>query len=64
MQSLLRLGVAEKAHYDELFLLADADKDGFIGGEDSAFFLKLGVEKKILSEVRQPISASTLSFYV
>jgi hypothetical protein len=42
---------AQRLYYDQLFKIADADGDGMIGLNDSAFFKKSGLPNAVLGEV-------------
>lgn len=42
---------AQRLYYDQLFKIADADGDSFIGVNDSAFFRKSGLPNTVLGEV-------------
>ncbi len=47
----VELPPAQRSYYDQLFKIADADGDGFIGVKDSAFFMKSNLPKPTLGEV-------------
>lgn len=42
---------AQRQYYEQLFKIADADGDGVIGLNDSAFFKKSGLSNAVLGEV-------------
>lgn len=47
----LNLPPQTRAYYDQLFKIADADGDGVIGVNDSAFFRKSNLPNQVLGEV-------------
>lgn len=47
----MELPAAQRVYYDQLFKIADADGDGFIGISDSAFFRKSNLPNPVLGEV-------------
>jgi hypothetical protein len=48
----MELDIEERSYFNDLFPLADADKDGKIGASDAAFFRKASLPDIILGKVR------------
>ena len=44
---------AERAAYDELFALADTDKDGKVSATEAAFLRKSGLANDVLGQVKK-----------
>eukprot|EP00026_Physarum_polycephalum_P000639 Phypoly_transcript_00640.p1 GENE.Phypoly_transcript_00640~~Phypoly_transcript_00640.p1 ORF type:complete len:1212 (+),score=296.22 Phypoly_transcript_00640:141-3776(+) len=53
MSNLVDIPASQRLYYDQLFKIADADGDGVIGLNDSAFFKKSGLPNAVLGEVWQ-----------
>jgi hypothetical protein len=51
MSNLVDITAAQRQYYEQLFKIADADGDGVIGLNDSAFFKKSGLPNAVLGEV-------------
>jgi Ca2+-binding EF-hand superfamily protein len=51
MSSSLNLNAQEQAAYEQLFVLADADKDGSISASEVSFLFKSGLSKEVLGQV-------------
>lgn len=48
---LVDFTATQRQYYDQLFKVADADVDGYIGVNDSAFFRKSALPNNVLGEV-------------
>lgn len=56
MAKNLNLSPEESYYFKQLFVLADADKDGIIGRNDASFLAKSGLSKITLAKVIKTIN--------
>ncbi|GAM27890.1 hypothetical protein SAMD00019534_110660 [Acytostelium subglobosum LB1] len=53
MRQEAQVPIVQKTYYDELYILADSDKDGMIGLKDAGFFRKSALPDETLREIWQ-----------